>query len=683
MTNNKLLKKSIILLSLIISAAGCSSENDNTPAITLNGPKTVEITAKHEEFAVQFSKIAGIGTNDNKILPYFEFYINTKEDINSAKNIGKVQQQNDGSGLMRQFIKPKKTASDGSNIVLEYPLIDDTEYFLWIKACYNGYGCSGYTMTKASPVPYPSKLTENDVEVVPGDTSILIKIKNKKKYDEYGILADKDCNSPKLQRFTPKYNTSKNVFLITGLSNNTAYPLCIRAQNINTDTSNPDTVSWLQLGNISPKPSTQLPLKPDITLGSEGHKRISIRWQGDFEGDDAVSRYEVIYNSDKTNQKTENVVTDSSDIEHTILQLINGKTYNIKVKAVNSMGESESNIISASPKESIVDFNNINTVLGKTSARFIYAEDIPHSDFWRIDEKNPKGGRASSDRIVRGKETALGNLWTDAVQYYVNEKLKKQTDFTVLAGEMITNGLEKDVSITPKLLMALTDINYIDDNIVIIYIKGKYLINHNDYKLDLDNYPPLGKNNTAETLFGQAAAIYRNGHYGTGAGALAYSTRAWLMPSKEVKYVIEYLPYSLQKFDENFKEKCGSVSENAGYDSINDPKKCYLLKYSDVSGYNSPKEGYRRGRIKEGSLFINNQAVIPEKVYKIASTKRIADTVYTAFLHAEKIENTGIVFWKAVADYINEQGKVTPYLDGRVKLSGGVPGNTANDFNAE
>lgn len=671
--------KSVYFGLLFILLTSCSSETGGESNIIINGPNTIEITAKHEEFTVQFSKIAGIGAENSNVLPYFEFYINTKDDVASAENIGKVQQMDDGSGLMRQLIKPSKTESDGKNIVLEYPLKDGTEYYVWVRACYENYGCSGYTMTKATPVPYPSKLTSNDVEVYGGDKTIFIKIKNKNKFDEYGILADSDCNNPNLQRFTPKYNTASDNYLISSLNNNQAYPVCIRAQNINTDISNPETISWLQLGNITPKASPNAPKAPQISIIDEGHKRVTIGFNGEFQGDYAVSEYEVEYYKNQESPVKEKIVTDSENIEHTILQLTNGQKYNISVTATNSIGRTKSNTVTATPKESIVDLDNLDTVLGKTAGTYIFAEDVPHSDFWRIDEKYTKGGRPSTDRLVRGKETALGNLYSDAVQYYVTTILNKNVDFTVLAGEMITNGMVNNLSITPRILMGLTEINYINDPIVILEIEGKYLINENDYNIDLNNYPSLGVSDTATSLFGQAAAVYRNGHYGTGGGT-SYGTKAWLMPSKEARYTIEYLPYSLDEFQANFQNKCGRVEDNADYDVINDPKKCYLLNYYDVVGYESPKEGYRRGRIKSGSLFINGKQIEPDKIYKIATTKKLADTMYTAFLNAKSIENTGVIFWKAVAYYINEQGKITPYLDGRVKLTGGVPGNTANDF---
>lgn len=43
------------------------------------------------------------------------------------------------------------------------------------------------------------------------------------------------------------------------------------------------------------------------------------------------------------------------------------------------------------------------------------------------------------------------------------------------------------------------------------------------------------------------------------------------------------------------------MEDNVNYDSINDPKQCYLLSYNDTNAWgNSFKEGYRRGKIQKG-----------------------------------------------------------------------------------
>lgn len=678
----KILKKLFLLLFVTFIISSCSSSGSSSSSIVISNPKSVEITAKHEEFTVQFSKIAGIGSAGFEVLPYFEFYINDKNDILTAKKIGEVQQENDGSGLMRQFIKPAKTSSDGENIVLEYPLQDGVEYFVWIRACYSGYGCSDrYTQTSATPVPYPSKLTADNVKLINGESSALIKIINASRFDEYGVLTGADCSSEKLPKFDPKYNFSSDNFLITGLVNGESYPVCIRAQNINTDKNNPETIFWLQLGNAQPLISTVNPVAPEIRLVSEGDKRITIAWAGDFEGADAVKSYEVVYSS-VNGEKKENVSVNNTNIEYTILQLENNVEYSIKVRAVNSAGSAESNIIKAVAKEGEkIDFNNLDTVLGKSGGRFIYAEDVPHSDFWRIDSKNPKGGRSNSDRLVRGKETALGNLFADGIYWYVTEKLGISADFSVLAGEMISNGIDMDTQITPRFLMGITDVNYINDSLVLLTIKGKYLINEAvDYNIDLNNYPALdGAGSLAgKTLFGQAASVYRNGHYGTGAGVSSYATKAWLIPSKHVRYTIEYLPYNIKAFESNFNSKCANVG--ADYDSVKDEMGCYLYAYADTADYYSTKWGYKRGRIKSGSLLINGKEIEPEKEYNIITTKRLADTMYIAFLDASAVTNLNVIYWQAVGEYVYNQGKIEPYLDGRIKLEGGVPGNTANDF---
>ena len=457
----------------------------------------------------------------------------------------------------------------------------------------------------------------------------------------------------------------------------------------------------------TPVKSTEAPAEFSISLVKEANKNIIISWNGDFEGSDAVNTYEVTASSEGSNDIVEKASFDSKTIEHTILGLENGKTYNIKVRAVNAAGSTESNTITATPKETAINFNDLDYVLGSADGTFIYAEDIPHSDFWRITSVYPQGGRPNTDRLTWGKETALGNMFADSLMWYAKNKLNRQDiDFAFIVGEMITNGIDSGKALTPRFLMGITNINYINDTLVIADIKGKYLINPEvDYKIDLENYPSLlsldGTETIGHTLFGQAAAIYRSGHYGAGhTGAAAYKQKGWLSPSKEVRYTIEYLPYDLAEFTTRFQEKCGDAASNIGYDSENDPKDCYSTSIlinpadkiyppyatdmSQTTGIDDKvKWGYKRGKIQENSLTINGEQIDPEKTYKVLTTKKVADSLYIALLKADKIEDTHIVFWQAAAEYVAAAGKISPYLDGRVKLSGGVPGNSANDYQGE
>ena len=676
--------KNIVLFIILLSTMAlfsCSSSDNNSISVPVFAPKSMQIVGKHEEFTVQFSKIAGIGSKGYEELPVFEFLIGETNNVSEAKSIGSVAQPDDRSGLMRLFIKPKKTEDDGTNTVFEYPLVDGREYSVFLRACYTSYGCSSYLVEKAIPIPYPQKMEGVKVEI--GDKNLYLSWKKQNNFDEYGILIGDDCNSPKLPRFTPKYVTSNSEFLITGLENSKAYPVCIRSQNINTNVDNPATIIWIQPGDYTPLAAEVQPHPFNISLVKESNKRVVIKWQGDFTGKGRVTEYKVEYTSGSVT-KEEPVVVTTKDIEHTIVGLENGKKYSIKVKAVNSIGTVFSNTIEATPNNNEpIDFNNPDTVLGKSGGLYIFAENIPHSDFWRINPKSAKGGRPNSDMLPRGKETALGNLFADGINFYAKENIDKNIDFTFITGGIILNGIDNGASLTPRFLMSIIHSDFIDDTLAIVSIKGEHLISQLDYKLDLNNYK-LGVEGYGETLFGQAASVFRNGHYGTGAGAGSYATKMWGIPSSEVKYTIEYLPYDLEKFKKNYDEKrAADTSKNDNlYDRQHGPgaDSYYLLPYDDFYYPEINSIGYIRGRIKQGSLLINGKPVEKDKVYKIVTTKSIADTMYIAFLKADGIQYTDIPVYKALGEYIYDKGIVKPYLDGRITLEGGVPGDKSNDY---
>ena len=728
------LRKTVMLLFIIlIAAAGCSSEDNNTSNVPVASVQSIQPIGKSGQIVLQFTQLAGMGAN-SEVQPEYTLYINNKDDFATATVLGKHTQVLDGTGMafLEFTIKKTKLETDieGPNKkIFEYPeLTDGVEYFIWINDCFEGYGCGTPTKMSVVPVPMPSPLTPENIEFIPGDGTLTINFKNQGAYDEYGLFYnDVKCNYADVYKYAPQLTTTNNHYVLSNLDNGSEVtPICLRSQNVNTAGTNAQVVRYtggkvevLKMGtptttnddntavNRTPVKSTEAPAEFSISLVKEANKNIIISWNGDFEGSDAVNTYEVTASSEGSNDIVEKASFDSKTIEHTILGLENGKTYNIKVRAVNAAGNTESNTITATPKETAINFNDLDYVLGSADGTFIYAEDIPHSDFWRITSVYPQGGRPNTDRLTWGKETALGNMFADSLMWYAKNKLNRQDiDFAFIVGEMITNGIDSGKALTPRFLMGITNINYINDTLVIADIKGKYLINPEvDYKIDLENYPSLlsldGTETIGQTLFGQAAAIYRSGHYGAGhTGAAAYKQKGWLSPSKEVRYTIEYLPYDLAEFNTRFQEKCGDAASNIGYDSENDPKDCYSTSIlinpadktyppyatdmSQTTGIDDKvKWGYKRGKIQENSLTINGEQIDPEKTYKVLTTKKVADSLYIALLKADKIEDTHIVFWQAAAEYVAAAGKISPYLDGRVKLSGGVPGNSANDYQGE
>lgn len=723
----------ILLMAALMIFTGCSSEDSNSSGVPVASVQSIQPIGKSGQIILQFTQLAGMGAN-SEIQPDFYLYINEKDDFTTAKLLGTHRQVLDGTGMafLEFTIKKAKLETDveGPNKkIFEYEdLNDGTEYFIWINDCFEGYGCGTPTKMSVVPVPMPTALTPENIEFIPGDGTLTINFKNQGAYDEYGLFYnDVKCTYADIYKYAPQITTTDNHYVISNVDNGTEVtPICLRSQNVNTAGTNAQVVRYLNgkievlkmntqtitmndntTVNRTPKQSTAVPAAPVVSLLKEGSKNVIITWTGDFTGDDAVNTYEVIYSTEGTNEVTEKASFSANKVEHTILGLENGKTYNIRVRAVNAAGNAESNIITATPKETAIDFNDLDTVLGSADGTFIYAEDIPHSDFWRITSVYPQGGRPNTDRITWGKETALGNLFADSFMWYGKNKLNRNDiDFAFAVGEMITNGIDSGKPITPRFLMGITNINYINDTLVIAEVKGKYLINPEvDYTIDLNNYPSLlsinGTETIGQTLFGQAAAIYRSGHYGAGhTGAAAYKQKGWLSPSKEVRYTIEYLPYDLAAFESRFQANCGNVADMAGYDSENDPRNCYsteiLLNPADktyppyatdmsqTTGIDDKvKWGYKRGRIQANSLTINGMQIEPEKTYKVLTTKKVADSLYIGLLKADKIEDTQVVFWKAVAEYIAANGKITPIVDGRVKLSGGVPGNSANDYQGE
>jgi hypothetical protein len=476
------------------------------------------------------------------------------------------------------------------------------------------------------------------------------------------------------------------------------YTFCIAATNAN------GNGEWYIFGDTTTVPdftytqytgqaATVAPDAPEVTIVKNANKRVDIEFPADFTGPNSASEYEYGYLEQGTGTWTWVPIFISSLVDGvasaSVANLVNGATYDIKVRAINTFSSAgiEGNTIQGAPVFTALNFNNPDEYLSKANAEYIYAEDVPHSDFWRISTNFTRGGRPETDRLVRGKETALGNLYADAVQWYAVEQ-GLNPDFSWLIGDMINTGIQRYQTITPRLLNGITNQDFVDDTIVIVTLQGSDLIKDLDYSLDLNDYPAVGTDNGYTTaLFGQAAAVYRNGHYG-GSGGTVYNGVYWGMPSKEVKYTIEYLPYSLEAFNANFNGKpaCVAARQARAYDSVNDPEGCYLMPYAaanPVSGAPTDDsiKGYKRGKIKDNSLTIGGVAISPTATYKIATTTRIADSHYVAFLNGT-VEDTGVTVVRAVAEYIYDQGSagMTPMLDGRVKIEGGVPGDSSSDY---
>ncbi len=695
------------IIAASMSLAGCSSSSDDGNSIPVIAPVDVAASVSGDIITLQFDRSDGIGPEGNKVEPTYQYAISTSVD--GEKHIFEQQVPNEGNPIRFSIAKTGADTSGISWTVVPYDLVEGQQYYIFVRAIYAGYGTSEWTWAASGIEAAPQPVENPKVEL--GDRRIVVSW-TPKFGEQYGVNID-DCPK-RINQLTPGFWDLKNIvsgdnIVFTVEDNTGTHKLCMASTN------SKGAGEWYIFGTVdmekgtitydefTAQAATEAPAAPSgLIVTNEFNGGLEVAFNTSLTGPASVSDYQYAYRaagSDWSAWSSVNIpyMTDRAlgTVSFSIISLENDRTYDIKIRAVNSAapdGVESSETVSGTPKYVAVNVNDPDFILGKANAEFIYAEDVPHSDFWRISETFKQGGRPSTDRLVRGKETALGNLFADAVQWFATEK-GYNPSFSFLVGDMINSGISSNAIITPRLLNGITSSDYQDDTIVIASVPGSLLIDPLDYDLDLNVYPAVGiENGYASTIFGQAASVYRNGHYGgSGRGGTTYHGAFWGMPSKEVRYTIEYLPYSLDLFNENFngKPECVAARDanDGAYDTKNDPYGCYLMPYDEANPESgSPTEssvmGYKRGKIKSGSLTINGEPIDSNKIYNVVTTKKIADSMYVAFLKANYVD-TGVTLVQAVAEYIyNTKYSVgiDPYLDGRVKLEGGVPGDYSNDF---
>jgi hypothetical protein len=219
-------------------------------------------------------------------------------------------------------------------------------------------------------------------------------------------------------------------------------------------------------------------------------------------------------------------------------------------------------------------------------------------------------GRPNTDRLPRVQETTLGNLFTDAAAWYARNKLGKTFDFVFLNSGYIDNALLKG-PVTVGSLSAIVQADArLEDTISLLTLTGAEL----------------------KEFLEQVAYVNHTGRGGSGTGNFG-------IVSAEARYTIEY-----PKPPEGTSPPEGFVAEP-----------------------------YYHGRIKAGTLTINGQPIVDTGNYRILTTNSNATGAYfTSLLNGKETDHTEALLWHGVAEHIYDQGAITPYLDGRIKLEGGV-----------
>jgi hypothetical protein len=221
-------------------------------------------------------------------------------------------------------------------------------------------------------------------------------------------------------------------------------------------------------------------------------------------------------------------------------------------------------------------------------------------------------GIPGADRLTRVQETAIGNLFTDGGLWYARKHFPQESiDFAYLNGGAIEGGFIAGKTITHAAMTTIMQSSARSDNYVIFSLTGAKL---------------------KEFLHEVASTIP---HTGRGSG----STGEFGMVSKELRYTLQY-PKPPEGTTELPSEE---------------------------------RSRYYYGRIKPGTLKFNGEDVDDARTYRIVTSDWCHHAYLTTFQYAFDVTSTSIPYYYGVEEYIYDKVNVTPYLDGRVKIEGGVP----------
>jgi hypothetical protein len=493
-------------------------------------------------------------------------------------------------------------------------LENHTTYYVWVKAVYAGLGESDFSpMESGIPVPPPD--TPGTLAVIPGEELLQVAwedVEDAFTYEVYYLAGGAGDVPP---AGTAMKTVSQAGAALSGLTNGTGYTLWVRA--LNTAGASPGYATGAGTPLAASDPPATPPDKPELVAGNG---KLTLIWKPV----DGVPSYRLYYGT--TNDFSAATALDAlvpasvPEVRADIPGLVNGTLYYVWVQSWNSKSSKDNSPASGAAngtpvaKPAIV-FSDLKFELGQAAAEYIFAQDLPPSVFF------PEG-RPNTDRLTRVQETALGNLFTDGAAWHIRNRYPEENiDFVFLNGGYVDNALPKG-TITVGGLSAIVKPDSRGDTVAFLTLTGADLKKFfEDVASRVDGV-------------GDVAGVTHTGRGGGGTGEFG-------MVSKEVRYTLQYY-----KPPEGTEE----ISE-------------------------TDAEPYYHGFIKDGTLKINGKDIVDTQEYRICTTNYVASGVYFTIL-AEKGKNllvTDTPFWRGVAEYIYDQGTVIPYLDGRVKIEGGVP----------
>jgi hypothetical protein len=491
-------------------------------------------------------------------------------------------------------------------------LQNETEYFIWVKAVFGSLGEADLSPV-SSGTPIPPAATPTGIVVSEGANLLLLNWLPSARASSYTVAYSTTSGATPPASAT-KVTVYTNAALLIGLTNGTTYHIWIMGSNTAGDSDYSTRVSGV------PAAPASLPDIPGVLTVEPGNKRLKVSW--DMLA--SATGYQLYWTDGASVNGSVAVAPSASgaaEVSYTILGLLNGTSYDIHLVALNANGNSTPGaVVNAVPAASEpLDFSDYSFSLGIAVADYIFAEDLPPSPFY-------PDGRPNTDRLTRSKEAAVGDLFTDGIAWYVRDRYPEENvDFVLLNGGLVEGAIPQG-TVTLSRIATVVDPDARQDKLVFLTLKGA------DVK-DLFN------NNVAQ--------VVHMGRGGSGTGAFG-------MVSKEVRYTLSYPVVDMSTTGPNW-----------------DP---VANKYREFSSAES--RTYYYGEIEPGTLKINGGDFVDTQNYRIATTDYLANGLdgYLVFpAKGENRKNTGIPAWYGVAEYIYDQGRITPYIDGRVFIKGGIP----------
>jgi hypothetical protein len=591
--------RTFVYIFLTVLFFSCETGGDPDSTIPLAGPRSIQVTARNEELVLQWTKVAPA----QGIIPSYGIYYGTAASTGSAIKWGDIESNT--SNLVQAFITG---------------LENHVTYYIWVKAVYADLGTSDFSPTTyGTPIPPPA--TPGTLTVTPGEGMLEVTwtaVDDAFTYEVYYQAGFSTSVIPPAGAAESMLTVSGPGAVIGGLTNGAAYTVWVRARNTAGDSP---AYSRKDGTPVGPTQAPALPPgKPEVTPGDG---KLTLTWN-QVSG---VPGYKLYYaTGDDFSAATEfsqTIPASSPTVSAELTGLTNGTLYYVWVLSSNSAGTSSpGESASGTPQaKDPINFTDLRFELGRATAEYIFAQDLPASVFF------PEA-RPNTDRLTRVQETTLGNLFTDGAAWYIRNKVKEEIDFVFLNGGYIDNVLSAG-TITVGSISGIVQPDSRSDKFMLLTLTGAELKKFfNDAEGKEENIEP-----------GDVSGVVHTGRGGP------HNTGFFGVVSKEVRYTLKY--YKAPE--------------------LADPP--VEISYDD-------SEPYYHGFIDtENDLTINGEPINDSKSYRICTTDYLASGEYFTLLKTAG-KNSRLIdtpFWHGVAEYIYDQGSVTPKLDGRIKVEGGVP----------